>query len=129
MVGDDGEGKAYKIEIFPDVKRWYQEPRRLCGKGKLDWRPLAGPAVENTSGPDIIRIEKSVKTTAEQDKNLAANARALDGVAITYCLGLQDCRAVEKCTVAGRTLSQRIVDYLQKFVPPSWTPAPICPLP
>ena len=112
LVGDDGNGNSYTIEIFPVVKTWYQEYRRFCGKGVIDYVPHTGPATGWTSGEGIIGIEKSVTTTTDQDKGMAAKAKSLDGKSITYCLGIQDCRSVEACTKTGKTLSQRLGDEL-----------------
>jgi uncharacterized protein RhaS with RHS repeats len=115
LVGDDGRGGSYTVEIMPDVKRWYQELRRLCGKGSINFVPHSGSATNWTSGTGIIGIEKSVTTTSKQDTDMANNARSLDGKAITYCLGIQDCRAIESCTTTGKTLSERLGDDLWKY--------------
>jgi hypothetical protein len=118
IVGDDGNGGSYKVEIYPDVSRWYQEYRRLCGKGKLDYHSLPGNATNWISGEDIIGVQEYVATSAQQDADLAKKAKSLDGKDITYCLGLQDCRAVEKCTTTGKTLSERINAALEAYFTP-----------
>jgi len=59
-----------------------------------------------------LKIEKHVRITAEQDAAIAARAASLDGKSLTYCLFVQDCRAIEDCVRWG-TLSERIRDQLQ----------------
>jgi len=112
LVGDDGSGNSFQVEIMPDVKKWYQEYRRLCGKGLIRYKPLQGPATNHMSGEGVLKIEKHVRTTTEQDAAIAGRAASLDGKSITYCLFVQDCRAIEDCVRWG-TLSERIRDQLQ----------------
>ena len=112
MVGDDGSGNSFEVEIYPDVEKWYQEYRRLCGKGVIQYTPRLGPATNHISGAGVLKIEKHVRTTAEQDAAIAARAASLDGKSLTYCLFVQDCRAIEDCVRWG-TLSERIRDRLQ----------------
>ncbi len=112
LVGDDGHGNSYIIEIIPVVKTWYQEYRRFCGKGEIDYVPHTGSATNWTSGAGIIGIETSVTTTSDQDADMASKAKSLDGKTITYCLAIQDCRSIEACTTTGKTLSERLGDEL-----------------
>jgi len=112
LVGDDGHGNCYELEIYPLVKKWYQEYRRFCGKGIIQYMPRTGSATNWTSGEGILKVEKHESTTPEQDEALAAKAKSLDNASITYCLGVQDCRAVEDCLLWG-PVGQRISDQLQ----------------
>jgi hypothetical protein len=93
------------------VKKWYQEYRRVCGKGIIQYTPRTGAATNWISG-DGVTIEKSEDTTPEQDAAMAAKAKSLDGATVTYCLGIQDCRAIEDCVLWG-TVGQRIKDQLE----------------
>jgi len=113
FVGDDGNGGAYTIDILPTVVGTY-DPRRLCGRGVINYYPRSGSATNWFTG--MINMEKHVTTTADQDKQLAANAKSLDGRHVLYCLYVQDCRAIETCTLQGKTLGQRVADELGNAV-------------
>ena len=112
MVGDDGNGNSFEVEIVPLVDKWYQEIRRFCGKGVIQYVPRTGSATNWMSGEGVKKIEKHVDTTPEQDAAIAAKAKSLDGKSITYCLFVQDCRAIEDCVLWG-TVSERIKDQLE----------------
>lgn len=116
LIGDDGCGNCYTVEIYPEVKTWYQTYRRLCGKGVIDYIPHHGAAVDRTSGEGIIRIEKSVTTTTDQDKDMVSNAKSLDGKSITYCLGIQDCRSIELCTRTGKTVFENVEEQASQDI-------------
>jgi RHS repeat-associated protein len=103
MVGDDGNGKSYEIDIVPVVKKWWQISNRLCGKGTINYIPRNAPATNFLSGT----IVKHVATTTDQDKDLARKAKGLDGKSVVYCLCAQDCRSIEACCTSGQTLGQR----------------------
>jgi RHS repeat-associated protein len=108
LVGDDGNGNTYEIDIQPLAKKWYQEYRRVCGKGVITYTPRTGPATNWISG----KLEKHESTTPAQDAAMAAKAKSMDNASITYCLGIQDCRAIEDCLLWG-PIGQRISDQLQ----------------
>jgi len=113
FIGDDGRGNSYEIDIVPDVEGTY-DPRRICGIGKIQYFPRTGSATNWFI--EMIKLEKHVRTTTTEDEALAANAKALDGRKIFYCLYVQDCRSIEKCTVTGKTFGQRAVDELLRIV-------------
>jgi len=106
LVGDDGNGNSFEVEIYPLVRKWYQNYRRFCGKGVIQYTPRTGSATNWISGEGVT-IEKHEDTTPEQDATIAAKAKSLDGRSITYCLVVQDCRAIEDCVLWG-TVSERI---------------------
>jgi RHS repeat-associated protein len=108
LVGDDGNGNSYEIDIQPLAKKWYQSYRRVCGKGVISYTPRTGPATNWISG----KLEKHGDTTPAQDTAMAAKAKSMDNASITYCLGIQDCRAIEDCLLWG-PVGQRISDQLQ----------------
>ena len=108
LVGDDGNGNSYEIDIQPLAKKWYQSYRRVCGKGVISYTPRTGAATNWISG----KLEKHGDTTPAQDAAMAAKAKSMDNASITYCLGIQDCRAIEDCLLWG-PVGQRISDQLQ----------------
>jgi len=108
---DDGNGNSFEVEIYPLVRKWYQNYRRFCGKGVIQYTPRTGSATNWISGEGVT-IEKHEDTTPEQDATIAAKAKSLDGRSITYCLVVQDCRAIEDCVLWG-TVSERIKDQLE----------------
>ena len=108
LAGDDGNGGSFEIDILPVVDKWWQNYRRLCGKGVITYVPRIGPASNWISKT----VEKHEITTPEQDAAIAAGAKNLDKKEITYCLGVQDCRSIEDCVLSG-PVSQRINDQAQ----------------
>jgi hypothetical protein len=115
LFGDDGNGNSYRVDLAPLVTRWDEEIRRICGKGVIDYAPLAGSATNYISGDPIIGVEKAVETSPEKDAELAAKALALKGREVTYCLGIQDCRAIEDCLLNG-TLGERNAERLGRIL-------------
>jgi len=115
LVGDDGEGNSYTIEIYPLVDKWWQSYRRLCGTGKMEYYPRTGNATNWVSGDGIMGTEKVVETTVEEDKKHAAKAKTLGGTTVMYCLGVQDCRAIEECLLGG-SLAERIMEGLMNAI-------------
>jgi len=111
LVGDDGNGNSFEVEIYPVVNKWYHQYRRLCGEGIIKYTPRLGSATNLLSGEGVT-IEKHERTTLEQDATIAVKAKSLDGKSITYCLFVQDCRAIEDCVLWG-TISERIKDQLE----------------
>jgi len=111
LVGDDGNGNSFEVEIYPVVNKWYHQYRRFCGEGIIKYTPRPGSATNWLSGEGVT-IEKHERATREQDAAIAAKAKSLDGKSITYCLFVQDCRSIEDCVLWG-TISERIKDLLE----------------
>jgi len=116
MVGDDGNGGHYVIDLAPNVERWYQHYRRFCGEGVITVRRGLGSAKDATSGYDSI--ERTVKTTTNMDKELSTAAGSLNDQKITYCLLLRDCRDIDRCVKTRNFVikaAKKIADFFAKY--------------
>jgi len=126
MIGDDGFGGHYWIELYPDTKNvgmLKECQRRICGKGIINYLHAKGSAKDkfdelkkdNDAGAKLV---KHVKTTKEQDQVLGAGAAAYGAKeTTTYCFILNDCWSIGgnvRETCAQQALCKKLNDFLIK---------------
>ena len=118
MVGDDGAGNHYIIDFAPDTDKTFSL-HRLCGVGVFKYSPGIGKASESLDS--YQGIDRSVVTTPEEDRKLAAAAKGLDQTKMAYCLLANDCRAVDrtvKATAAAAEASKWLGEWVKGVLAP-----------
>jgi RHS repeat-associated protein len=126
MIGDDGFGGYYWIELYPDtitVGMLKECQRRICGKGIINYLHAKGSAKDKfdelKNDKDAgAKLVKHVKTTRDLDQALAAGAAAYGAKkTTTYCFILNDCWSIERNvreTCAQQALCKKLNEFLTK---------------